>query len=255
MFTGAHSVRSGRTGVVRSLGSDQSKVSRGSFLTYCRYFVMREYVAALPEDVSEQAEAHLLRADRQEDLCFALYRPGEGRRRWTALLYELILPEVDEREVHGNAAFHSIFIRRALRLAQAQGAGLALMHSHPRGIGWQMMSRDDINAEQGHAAVTYAVSKLPLLGLTLASDQAWSARLWVRETDGHYHRADCSQVRVVGKRLRLSQSNPLAGAASASQIRTLSFWGEQAHQLFTNLRIAIVGLGSVGSIVAETLAR
>jgi len=103
--------------------------------------------------------------------------------------------------------------------------------------------------------VTYAVSKLPLLGLTLASDQAWSARLWVRETDGHYHRADCSQVRVVGKRLRLSQSNPLAGAASASQIRTLSFWGEQAHQLFTNLRIAIVGLGSVGSIVAETLAR
>jgi hypothetical protein len=216
---------------------------------------MRDHVAALPEAIGERAAAHLLRADRQEDLCFALYRPAEGRERWTALLYELVLPEPGEREVHGNAAFHSGFIRRALRIAEVQGAGLALMHSHPLGTGWQMMSEDDINAELGHAPATYASLKLPLLGLTLASNLAWSARLWIRDSDGQYRRADCSQVRIVGRRLRISYPRSSTAKAPTSQIRTLSLWGEQAHQLFTGLRIAVVGLGSVGSIVAETLAR
>ena len=207
---------------------------------------MRDHVVALPEGMSQQAEAHLLRADQQEDLCFALYRPGEGRERWTALLSELVLPEDGEREVHGNAAFHSAFIRRALRVAEAAGAGLALMHSHPHGRGWQLMSKDDINAELGHAAATFAVTKLPLLGLTVASDRTWSARAWIRDGKGHYQRADCSQVRVVGKRLRISYLTPTPTKPLKNQLRTVSFWGEQSHQLFTGLRIAIVGVGSVG---------
>lgn len=37
--------------------------------------------------------------------------------------------------------------------------------------------------------------------------------------------------------------------------RTVTVWGDEAHATLARLRIGIVGLGSVGSVVAETLAR
>ena len=40
-----------------------------------------------------------------------------------------------------------------------------------------------------------------------------------------------------------------------SQVATASVWGESAHKELVLTRVGIVGLGSVGSLVAETLAR
>jgi molybdopterin-synthase adenylyltransferase len=37
--------------------------------------------------------------------------------------------------------------------------------------------------------------------------------------------------------------------------RTVTVWGKENHSHLARLRVAVVGLGSVGSIVAETLAR
>ncbi|MGO9791469.1 MAG: hypothetical protein ACLP8S_18805 [Solirubrobacteraceae bacterium] len=146
----------------------------------------------------ERLVAHLDRPDGQEDLCFALYRASTGERQETALISELILPRPGEREVHGNAAFTSEYFLRAVDHAEEADAGLALLHSHPRGRGWQNMSPDDIAAEHGHAAQTSALTSKPLFGLTLATgDHAWSARKWLRH-GATYHRADCATVRVVG---------------------------------------------------------
>ena len=216
---------------------------------------MPEHAVALPEHVSLRACEHLLRPDRQEDLCFALYRTSTGSHRRTALVYDLVLPETGDREVHGNAAFDSRFIRRALRRAEAENAGLAFMHSHPLGRGWQDMSTDDTAAELGHAAVVHSVSGLPFLGLTVASEGRWSARLWMRSENGQYERADCSRVRVVGEALVTTYHPSIPVGPTRAQIRTVNFWGEDKHREFTGLRVGIVGLGSVGSIVAQSLAR
>jgi hypothetical protein len=216
---------------------------------------MREFAVALTEALHGPAEQHLLRRDSQEDLCFALYHPTIGKNRWTAILADLILPEEGERDVNGNAAFHSEYIRRALKIAAARGAGLALLHSHPLGRGWQGMSPDDIRAESGHAAVTFAETSLPLVGLTLAGDGAWSARVWWKVKRGDYERRDCSLVRTVGHAMRCSFNRSALAPVNPKQLRTVSFWGEEAQRAFAALHVAIVGLGSVGSIVAETLAR
>jgi hypothetical protein len=92
---------------------------------------------AMTGELSSIAQQHLLRKDGQEDLCFALWHPSRGKERNTALVRQLIFPEMGDRNVHGNVSFEPAYFERALAEAAAAGAGLALMHSHPRGLGWQ----------------------------------------------------------------------------------------------------------------------
>lgn len=212
---------------------------------------------ALPEDVGESARKHLLRADRQEDLCFALWHPSSGATRKTALVQQLLLPLPGERSVHGNASFQPHYFERALRAAAAEDAGLALMHSHPRGRGWQEMSTDDINTEQGRAGAAFGATRLPLVGLTIAGDGDWSGRFWERTAPRRYTRENCATVRVVGERLKVSYMPTLAPPprANDAQVRTVSAWGERKQADLARMRVGVVGCGSVGGFVAEALAR
>src|SRR4051794_37848616 len=127
------------------------------------------HAAALTTATDRTLVAHLDRRDSQEDLCFALWRPSQGRDRLTALVAEPILPQASERHVHGNVSFEPRYYERALACALDQEAGLAFLHSHPGGRGWQEMSRDDVAAETGKAAQTLAATGLPLVGLTLGT--------------------------------------------------------------------------------------
>ena len=169
-----------------------------------------EFSVALAGTVNTQASVHLLRLDGQEDLCFAIWFPSVGRTRTTALLREVVLPIDGERSVHGNASFVSGYLERALGIAAVHNAGLALLHSHPDGYGWQGMSRDDVETEQGIAASVWAATELPLVGLTLAGDGSWSARFWNRTAPRLYERKDCGTVRVIADDLRVSFNNRLA---------------------------------------------
>lgn len=216
------------------------------------------YSAAIATETQARLAAHLERADRQEDLCFAVYRAGGGRQRTTALIGEPILPQDGEREVHGNASFTGGYFLRALDQASAKNAGLALLHSHPGGRGWQDMSSDDVATEHGYAAQAQAVLGLPLVGLTLATgDRAWSARIWRRVGRGDYPRTDCETVRVVGEQMRVIYHPRLRPGPppSGRLIRTLAAWGEEVQADLARLRIGVIGVGSVGALVAETLAR
>lgn len=212
---------------------------------------------AMTSEVDDLARTHLLRADGHEDLCFALWNPSRGRERTTALIERLILPQAGDRLLHGNVSFTPQYLERALGEAAATGCGLAFMHSHPLGHGWQGMSGPDIVAEQTNAGAVYGATELPLVGLTLAGDAAWSARSWERTAPRTYLRKWCSAVRVVGDRLSVTYMDALAPRPKVTnaQVRTVSAWGENAQADLVRLRVGIVGAGSVGGFVAESLAR
>lgn len=212
---------------------------------------------AMTAALDAAAQAHLLRPDRQEDLCFGLWYPSRGATRMTAILNKLILPLDNERHVHGNASFEASYFERALSEAAAAGAGLALMHSHPFGSGWQMMSEDDVDAEQGRAGAVFGATDLPFVGLTLAGDGTWSARYWERTAPKTYPCAWCGSVRVVGDSLKISYFDKLAPRPRPmeTQIRTISAWGEDAQADLARLHVGQVGAGSVGGFIAESTAR
>ncbi len=212
---------------------------------------------AFPDAIGQLARTHLLRADGQEDLCFALWHPSGGKTRQTALVQQLILPLPGERNVHGNASFEAHYFERALRVAAKEGAGLALMHSHPLGRNWQGMSSDDINTERSRAGATLGATRLPFVGLTIAGDGNWSGRFWERTGPRQYARNDCATVRVVGERLSVTYMDQLAPPprSNEAQIRMVSAWGERKQADLARLRVGVVGCGSVGGFIAEALVR
>ncbi|WP_197519833.1 ThiF family adenylyltransferase [Pseudonocardia sp. HH130630-07] len=207
----------------------------------------------MTETIDELLHQHLLRADGQEDLCLATYAPSTGSRRWTALLRDVVTPKPGERTVHRNVSFTGDYMVRAAVQAAAAGLGVAILHSHLRGRGWQRMSPWDADAEQSYAHLVEAITGLPLLGMTLAGvDQAWSARTWTSTGTPVW----AEGVRIDGGQLRVSWNDHLRPSPRAqdTQQRTISAWGTTIQADFSRLRILVVGVGSVGLDVAVRLA-
>ena len=113
--------------------------------------------------------SQLVRADSQEDLCLATYRPSTGMTRVSALITELIPPEPGDRFVHGNATVTAEYILRGIEIAQSNESGLVLLHSHPGSDKWQFMSEPDRDTESSYANLVREVTGLPLVGMTLAT--------------------------------------------------------------------------------------
>ena len=215
---------------------------------------------AMTADVDGIATKHLLsfigRGQLQEDLCFGLWVPSQGGSRTTALCDRILLPEEDERLLHGGASFQPSYLTRAVRTAVLEKKGLVFMHSHPS-VGWQGMSPQDIEAERDVIAPPARATGLPLVGLTVGADGYWSARFWSR-ADGETKRYWCTKIRVVGEsKYSLYFNDALAPPPSRRRVlkRTFDTWGPEAQGRIARMSIGIVGLGSVGCVVAEALAR
>ncbi|MBB6611785.1 ThiF family adenylyltransferase [Pontibacter sp. Tf4] len=215
-----------------------------------------KYSIALSTRIHEQAVRHLVREDGQEDLCFALWYPSSGNTRYTGIINKLIIPREGERNVHWNVSFNSCYLERVQKEATRANAGIALLHSHPSS-GWQDMSDDDILAEERTAPSCFGATGLPFIGMTVGDDGAWSGRFWKREAQRVYQRKWCESVRVVGHSLDVTFNDELLPVPNIREelLRTVSAWGSDAQAKTARLTVGVVGLGSVGSIVAESLAR
>jgi molybdopterin-synthase adenylyltransferase len=217
-----------------------------------------ELSAAMTAELDGQLRAHFRHnGKRQEDLTFALWRPSIGSRRFTAILDELVLPRPGECILTGNVSFTADYLSRVLA-SVPKGCSVAVLHSH-LGPGWQDTSRDDDVAERDRLASAVAGrTGLPVLGLTWGTDGTWSGRFWARRAPFTYVRLDVPTVRVAGRDGLAISYHPALRPPPASvpaQQATVSVWGRAAQEDITRTRVGIVGLGSVGSIVAEALSR
>lgn len=213
--------------------------------------MMEELSVAMTHETSSSLARHLLRLDGQEDVCLALYAGCTGSRRRTAIVTDVLFPEEGERAVHGNASFTGSYVLRACAEAVKTGAGVMVLHSHPKGLGWQSMSPEDAEAEESYSRLVRLLTGQPLMGMTLAGDGTWSARMWVGAEPFHG-----DSVRVVGPSLNVSWNSHRRPAPSnnARQMRTVSAWGAKTQGDIARLRLLVIGVGSVGLDVAVRLA-
>lgn len=217
------------------------------------------YDVVLPDHAYAAVAGHLLQHVHsfrsQEDLCFCLWYPSAGETRYSAVVSEVIPPINGERTLHGNAAFHPDYLSRSLMLALRRGMGLAFLHSHLT-PGWQGMSRTDIVAERDRIAPVAAVTRLPLVGLTMGTDGSLSGRFWTKH--GQRTPVWCERVRVVGAdnmRVTYNDSIRVPYQRRPQLQRTIDTWGLAAQRRLAGLNVGIVGVGSVGAVVTEALAR
>ena len=221
---------------------------------------MRWHEVVLPANINQMACEHLLQhyvnGIMQEDVCFAFWYPSTGMHRQTSIVTDIVLPEAGDRTLlpQGNVSFSGRYLARATRGAVRKRQGLAFMHSHPA-RGWQDMSDPDVRAERDRIADVARTTGRPLLGMTVGTDGHWSARIW----KGDAPRRSClmsRKVRVVERsRLVVWQQPARHRKRSGRQRRTVQSWGDAKQTCIEAVRIGIVGLGSVGSVVAEGLAR
>ena len=217
------------------------------------------YEVVLTQQVHEEASQFLLKhvhqGRNQEELCFALWRPSTGTTRTSALVSHLIFPKNGEHDLHGNTSFDSSYLTRVVKLACEKEAGLAFLHNHLTD-GWQGMSTADVIAERDRISPPTRASGYPLVGLTLGTDGSWSARFWLWSGNS-FNRFWCDKVRVVGRTLNITFNDrkiPPPRRRAKLQ-RTIDTWGEGLQRDISRLRIGVVGVGSVGCMVAESLAR
>jgi molybdopterin/thiamine biosynthesis adenylyltransferase len=215
-----------------------------------------KFSVAMSTETNRKLTKHLLLRPYLEDLCFALWNPSEGSSRFTALIAEVVFPELGDRNQHGNVSYNPQYIERVLKLATERNAGIALLHNHIT-PGWQGMSDDDFRAEQSIAGSVLAVTGLPIVGLTLGTDGSWSSRVWKKTAPRVFSPNWCENVRVIGDALSVTFCDDLQPKPEFREefIRTVSAWGPLVQADLMRLNIGVVGLGSVGSVVAESLAR
>lgn len=199
----------------------------------------------------------LSRKPRQELTTLFFWRPSIGETRYSAIIDpDLPWPRDGETIESGNVSIRAEYMMRVLASAP-RAAGIGVIHSH-FGNGWQNLSADDYRTEAKELArVVFSARKLPLLGMTIGLDGTLSARLWL-ESRGGFRRTDIPTVRVVGERFVVFHhpgAKPLLPEKTTNRIATMTVWGHEKQALLESLRIGVVGLGSVGSIVAECLAR
>jgi molybdopterin/thiamine biosynthesis adenylyltransferase len=196
-----------------------------------------------------------LRTVKNETSCsisLGLYKPSAGSVRHSAIVYKLILPKSTEANADKSWLINSQYLARVCDIAEHENSGIAVLYSNP---GESIDFKGFLNS----ALLVTSVSKrleLPIVDINLSIDNSWNARAWEYENNWEKPTASCT-VRIVGKALKVSYDDVLRPLPvfKESYKRTRTVWGQDNHNKLARLRVGIVGLGSVGSMVAEALAR
>jgi molybdopterin/thiamine biosynthesis adenylyltransferase len=211
----------------------------------------------------------------------ALVFPATGLRRRTLILGNIIEPmpgEVSWSPRRGLTMSHRYY-SRAMSLAQStSGAGLINVHSHPRpatGIVPPEPSRQDLRTDR---------EELCFASRTLGEERPIAAGIMtpgggisVREYTFRHPKSQeeavlpafgpagasfkyVERIRVIGPGLRVLPGNP--DSPSNNEPIDLSMtessallWGEAGQRILAELTIGIAGLGGVGGMLAEHVAR
>lgn len=214
----------------------------------------KEYDVAMTKDVHNIFD-NLKRDFNQERLTFFYWRPSIGKLRYTVIIEKNVpIASDDDFNLTGNVSYKLEYFLNVISNIPS-GCGVGLVHNHFT-TGWQSMSYDDEFLESNELLKTLVpLTGLPFIGMTMGIDGFVSARIW-NLIDERPHKIEVRKVRIVDESFNLfyHPKVKLNITQSKKKLATKSVWGDRIQSKLEDVRIGIVGLGSVGSIVADGLA-
>ena len=208
----------------------------------------------IPSEAHVRLMAHLFPGDDDEHgavLHAGIVRAGDSLR----LLVRRIEPAKFGRDYvagqYGYRALSPTFIHR--QIVQCRDAGLAYLavHNHKSDRTVAFSTIDLESHERGYPALLDIGRGVPV-GALVYGRHAVAGDIWLPDRS----RRALGTYRIIGQRVERLYSRPQAASKSLPEHdRQVRMFGAAGQQILAESKIAVVGLGGVGSLVAEYLAR
>ena len=152
----------------------------------------------------------------------------------------------------GHRALAPRFIHRLITRARDERLAYLAVHNHgsDREVGFSCIDYD--SHERGYPALLQIARGMPV-GALVFGHRSLQADTWL--ADGT--RLDLDEAVVVGNTIQRFAPSPKRALADKadSYDRQIRMFGKAGQGLLANCRVGIIGLGGIGSLVAEYLAR
>lgn len=209
----------------------------------------------IPEGLYGRLQNHLFPGDGDEHgavIAAGMSRTTDGRIRLLARTLYLAKDGIDY--VPGKRGYRMLraqFIRdRILECRNEQLVYLAV-HNHGGTTSVGFSSDDYRSHERGYPALLDVARGMPVGALVFARE-AVAGDIWLPDSK----RVEIADASIIGKRLRKIASLPLRhiGKADADYDRQVRLFGDAGQAILAGAKVAIIGLGGVGSLLAQYLA-
>ncbi len=205
-------------------------------------------------ELHQRIMEHLFPGDRDEH--GAILRAGIAR---TGSSLRLLVRHVQPAEFgrdyvpgrYGYRALSPSFIHREILRCRDSGLAYLAVHNHGSDRHVEFSGIDLESHERGYPALLDIGRGVPV-GALVYGQRSVAADIWL--PDGS--RRTLANYRVVGRGItRLHAQPPVEVQSDLEHDRQVRMFGTAGQHLLHNSRVAVIGLGGVGSLVAEYLAR
>jgi hypothetical protein len=213
----------------------------------------------MPEELYEQLHAHLFPGDNDEHgavIAAGLAASFDGGMRLLARDLHLAVDGHDYVPgKRGYRMLHADFVRDHILACRDERLVYLAVHNHG-GTDTVGFSPDDFQShERGYPALLDVANGMPVGALVFAK-RALAGDIWL--PDGR--RVELEEASVVGRRFRHLSSASSAPSAFASRRdprrdRQARLFGDAGQDILRRCKVGIIGLGGVGSLIAEYLGR
>lgn len=213
----------------------------------CRIRIAQEHFDVL--------HRHLFPGDNDEHGAVLLAGISQTNGRLTLLVRELHLAVDGVDYIEGKIgyrALHPSFIHRLITRARDENLVYLAVHNHFGDYQVDFSQVDLDSHERGYPALLQISRGIPV-GALVFGRRSVAADLWVSKTV----RMKVDDFVVVGCRIQRLTPKPGNDSAGNSAIhdRQIRMFGKSGQLQLSTTEVAVIGLGGLGSLVAEYLAR
>jgi hypothetical protein len=198
---------------------------------------------------------HLFPGDHDEHGAVLLAGTSCARGQLVLHVREVHLAEEGSDYVEGSIGYRALtprFIHRLITRARDERLAYLAVHNHKtdREVGFSAIDYD--SHERGYPALLQIGRGVPV-GALVFGRRSLQADVWL--ADGT--RMSLDEAVVVGNTIKRLTPSPslLCAESEGSYDRQIRMFGKAGQTLLAECRVAIIGLGGIGSLVAEYLSR